>query len=162
MRPCPAILFVTTFFAAVGDNCRALVPFLHVRHPTKIRSDIPRISLSHSAAPSIASIEQQNGINSLTTTTTTSSSSSSSGINVDTDDDRLVKELGRSFAQKFVELQLYRQENGHCLVPKRYETNPALGNWVNKQRQNYRKFINGESSSMNEVSGIFLHVAVFR
>jgi len=59
-------------------------------------------------------------------------------------------ELGNAFAQKLLELEKYRQEYGHCLVPKRYDKNPSLGNWVNKQRQNYRKFLRGENSSMNQ------------
>jgi hypothetical protein len=64
---------------------------------------------------------------------------------------QLDNELGRAFVQKLLELEDYRQENGNCLVPKRYHRNPSLGNWVNKQRQNYRKFLKGEKSSMNEV-----------
>ena len=59
--------------------------------------------------------------------------------------------LGRAFARKLLELEVYRRENGDCLVPKRYRHNPSLGNWVNKQRQNYRKFMRGERTSMNEV-----------
>jgi hypothetical protein len=64
-------------------------------------------------------------------------------------DDELL--LGRAFAGKLLELEAYRNEYGDCLVPKRYKRNPSLGNWVNKQRQNYRKFMRGEKSSMNEV-----------
>ena len=63
----------------------------------------------------------------------------------------LVKELGRAFAQKYIELQEYKRSHGDCMVPKRYKSNPSLGNWVNKQRQNYRRFVHGEKTSMNEV-----------
>ncbi|KAL3809526.1 hypothetical protein ACHAXA_001257 [Cyclostephanos tholiformis] len=66
----------------------------------------------------------------------------------DDDDDR--KLLGRAFVAKLNELEAYRREYGDCLVPKRYRNNPSLGNWVNKQRQNYRKFMRGEKTSMNE------------
>ena len=68
------------------------------------------------------------------------------------DNDQLAQELGSAFAQKLMELETYRRENGNCIVPKRYEQNQPLGNWVNKQRQNYRKFLNGENSSMIQVS----------
>ena len=37
------------------------------------------------------------------------------------------------------QLREYRLQHGNTLVPKRYKANPALGNWVNKQRQHYRK-----------------------
>ncbi|KAL7545347.1 hypothetical protein ACHAWF_008699, partial [Thalassiosira exigua] len=35
----------------------------------------------------------------------------------------------------FRELLRYRRERGSCLVPQRYRENPALGRWVNKQRE---------------------------
>ena len=36
---------------------------------------------------------------------------------------------------KYEELVLYHNENGHCNVPVRHE---QLGNWVNRQRQQYK------------------------
>jgi hypothetical protein len=59
--------------------------------------------------------------------------------------------LGRAFVARMRELETYRNEYGDCLVPKRYNVNPSLGNWVNKQRQSYRKYLRGEKTSMNEV-----------
>jgi Helicase associated domain len=44
-----------------------------------------------------------------------------------------------SWTDRVRELQEYSDEHGHVLVPKRCETNPSLGNWVNKQRQKYRR-----------------------
>ena len=42
--------------------------------------------------------------------------------------------------QMFKRLQAYQQKNnGKTNVPKRYEQDPQLGNWVNKQRVNYKK-----------------------
>ncbi|KAL7544184.1 hypothetical protein ACHAWF_007562 [Thalassiosira exigua] len=58
------------------------------------------------------------------------------------------KELGAAFAQKLSELEEYKRVHGHCLVPKRYERNPSLGNWVNKQRQNHRKLLRGGSEHL--------------
>lgn len=49
-----------------------------------------------------------------------------------------------------MELHEYKEKFGDCLVPHRYEPNPALGNWVNKQRQLYSKFQKGEPSSMTD------------
>ena len=39
------------------------------------------------------------------------------------------------------QLHDFAQQHGHTLVPKRYNENPALGNWVNKQRQEYRRYL---------------------
>lgn len=57
---------------------------------------------------------------------------------------------GSAFIDKLIDLQLYINEHGTTLVPKRYAKNPSLGNWVNKTRQMYRKYKQGEASSMNE------------
>ena len=67
-------------------------------------------------------------------------------------DEQLTKQLGSAFTQKLTELEEYKKKHGNCLVPRRYEENPSLGNFVNKQRQSYRKFLMGEKSSMNDVS----------
>ena len=56
-----------------------------------------------------------------------------------------------TFAQRLGELEEYRREHGHCSVPRRYRENPSLANWVNKQRQNYRKRMNGGKSPLTEV-----------
>jgi len=77
----------------------------------------------------------------------TSSSDGLVPLNDDDDDD----DVGRAFLQKLLELDDYHRDHGHCLVPKRYDRNPSLGNWVNKQRQNYRKFVTGKRTSMNEI-----------
>lgn len=41
------------------------------------------------------------------------------------------------------QLYEFHKQHGHTLVPKRYRDNPALGNWVNKQRQQYRNYMAG-------------------
>ena len=71
-------------------------------------------------------------------------------------DEQLTKQLGSAFTQKLIELEEYKKKHGDCLVPRRYEENPSLGNFVNKQRQSYRKFLMGEKSSINDVSSSFL------
>jgi len=49
--------------------------------------------------------------------------------------------LGESWNQRFQELRQFKQENGHCLVPSRYEKNPELGIWVGTQRTQYRQYM---------------------
>lgn len=56
-----------------------------------------------------------------------------------------------TFAQRLRELEEYRREHGHCSVPRRYRENPSLANWVNKQRQHYRKRMKGGKSPLTEV-----------
>ena len=87
---------------------------------------------------------------------TTTVASSQDGINaaaiIVVDEQQLIRQLGSAFTQKLVELEEYKNKHGDCLVPRRYEENPSLGNFVNKQRQSYRKFLVDEKSSMNDVS----------
>jgi Helicase associated domain len=47
------------------------------------------------------------------------------------------------WTERFRQLQEFKDRHGHTLVPKRYKENPSLGNWVNKQRQQYRNFLSG-------------------
>ena len=47
----------------------------------------------------------------------------------------------------------YKQANGHTRVPKRYKENPALGNWVNKQRQQYRNYLVGTKPVRSQNTG---------
>lgn len=73
---------------------------------------------------------------------------------------QLIEKIGNAFAQKLFDLEKFQQENGHCLVPKRYQNNPSLGNWVNKQRQNYRRHLMGENNTLNQVCHVcvrYLH-----
>jgi len=86
----------------------------------------------------------------LEAATTVASQANTAAANIV--DEQLARQLGSAFAQKLLELEEYKMKYGDCLVPRRYEDNPSLGNFVNKQRQSYRKFVMGEKSSMNDVS----------
>ena len=50
--------------------------------------------------------------------------------------------------ERFQELLDFRQEHGHCRVPKRYAANKSLANWVSKQRQERRKYFQGKKASI--------------
>ncbi len=86
------------------------------------------------------------------TTTATADTTAILSTAISDDEQLLVKQLGSAFAQKLIELEEYKKKHGNCLVPRRYEENPSLGNFVNKQRQSYRKYLLGEKSSINQVS----------
>ena len=50
--------------------------------------------------------------------------------------------------ERLQELTKYRAEHGSCNVPNKWKGNPALGKWVNAQRQYYRAKNEGKPSSL--------------
>jgi len=49
---------------------------------------------------------------------------------------------------RMMELKAYKGEHGDCCVPQKYEINPSLGIWVNKQRMEYKLLQDKQKSSM--------------
>lgn len=41
---------------------------------------------------------------------------------------------------RYLQLKEYKKENGNCLVPTRFKSNPQLGKWVHNQREQYKMF----------------------
>eukprot|EP00816_Leptocylindrus_hargravesii_P002630 CAMPEP_0196809950 /NCGR_PEP_ID=MMETSP1362-20130617/9825_1 /TAXON_ID=163516 /ORGANISM="Leptocylindrus danicus, Strain CCMP1856" /LENGTH=258 /DNA_ID=CAMNT_0042184801 /DNA_START=13 /DNA_END=789 /DNA_ORIENTATION=+ len=58
--------------------------------------------------------------------------------------------LGSLWINRYAELLEYREKHGDCLVPTFYATNKALGSWVFRQRQEYKKLMEGKKSLMSE------------
>jgi len=56
---------------------------------------------------------------------------------------------GNQWKKRYQELQTYRQEFGDCMVPYKYDPNPQLGLWVDKQRRQYRCYQKGQASFMS-------------
>jgi len=54
----------------------------------------------------------------------------------------------QAWYDRFRELTKYKENHGNCMVPQKYEPNPSLGIWVNKQRMEYKLLQDGEKSSM--------------
>lgn len=62
-----------------------------------------------------------------------------------------VREGGHtSWDERLAELVAYQREHGDTLVPKKYPPNQSLGYWVNEQRSQYQRAMNGKSSTMNK------------
>ncbi|MEI8374910.1 MAG: helicase associated domain-containing protein [Planctomycetota bacterium] len=40
-----------------------------------------------------------------------------------------------TWEQRIIDLKAFKNKYGHCNVPRRYQPNPALGNWVSNLRQ---------------------------
>lgn len=51
---------------------------------------------------------------------------------------------------RFEELCDFKEEYGHCVVPQLFSQNKSLGKWVSKQREQYRKLLDGKSSFMTK------------
>eukprot|EP00588_Corethron_pennatum_P036685 CAMPEP_0194347682 /NCGR_PEP_ID=MMETSP0171-20130528/106127_1 /TAXON_ID=218684 /ORGANISM="Corethron pennatum, Strain L29A3" /LENGTH=732 /DNA_ID=CAMNT_0039114965 /DNA_START=271 /DNA_END=2469 /DNA_ORIENTATION=- len=49
---------------------------------------------------------------------------------------------------KFIMLQTFKKETGHCHVPKGYPQNTSLSSWVQQQRRGYKLFQEGKASSL--------------
>jgi hypothetical protein len=47
--------------------------------------------------------------------------------------------LDDNWDSMFKALVAYKNQHGHCLVPKRYKDDPKLGTWVDTQRVQYKK-----------------------
>ena len=56
--------------------------------------------------------------------------------------------FGKEWLRRYNELITFKQQNGHCNVPRRYTQNKVLGVWVSTQRQQYRLSCQDKSSSM--------------
>jgi hypothetical protein len=56
--------------------------------------------------------------------------------------------LGATWEDRMSELVDYRNIHGHCNVPSRYSENAKLGNWVSKQRSNYKLYRDGKKSHL--------------
>ena len=52
--------------------------------------------------------------------------------------------------QRFKDLQEYKQIKGDCNVPQTYEPNKPLGKWVRRQRYEFMKMLDGESSTLTK------------
>jgi hypothetical protein len=64
--------------------------------------------------------------------------------------DKRTKFEDACFDQRVQELKAYRDTNGHCGVPTRYEPNKALGCWVNKVRTQYKWRGQGKKTSLTD------------
>ncbi|WP_257616910.1 helicase associated domain-containing protein, partial [Chlamydia suis] len=47
--------------------------------------------------------------------------------------------LKEGWEENFLELKRFREEYGHCKVPRGYPENPQLASWVNNQRVDFKK-----------------------
>ena len=62
-----------------------------------------------------------------------------SGLPRNRNDDKSVE----MFQKRCRELEGFKEEFGHCSVPRKYAANPSLGNWCNDKRKSYNKIRKG-------------------
>jgi len=53
-----------------------------------------------------------------------------------------------SWMQRLEDLKAFKEQHGHCFVPRKYPENQALSYWVERQRQDYRNIGRGKPSKM--------------
>jgi len=58
--------------------------------------------------------------------------------------------VSRSWNARFQELLQFRRVNNHCLVPRIYHENPKLSQWVQKQRHQRKRKIQGLFSTLSD------------
>lgn len=58
--------------------------------------------------------------------------------------------LGSLWINRYAELLEHREKHGDCLVPTFYAANKALGSWVFRQRQEYKRMNEGKKSTMSQ------------
>lgn len=68
------------------------------------------------------------------------------------------KHLQKSWEERFEELMQFKAENGHCVVP---QSTPGLGEWVHRQRKDYKALKEGKPSKMTAERAIQLGEAGF-
>jgi hypothetical protein len=56
----------------------------------------------------------------------------------------------RTWYVRLGELHDYKIKYGDCNVPQKYPKNPPLGTWVNKQRMEYKNYLEGDKHSLTE------------
>ena len=54
-----------------------------------------------------------------------------------------------TFEQRCHDLEAYKNEFGHCNVPRQYSANPSLGTWCNTMRYAYNQIQQGQTPSSN-------------
>ena len=56
----------------------------------------------------------------------------------------------QAWERNYRELVNFVREFGHARVPEHFPPNPSLGHWVERQRYNYKRYQNGDSSNITE------------
>jgi len=66
--------------------------------------------------------------------------------------DRKKTSGGEKWQAKVELLRQYKQANGHCRIPVKYETidGVKLGHWLQSQKSHYKKFIQGKTASISQ------------
>lgn len=55
-----------------------------------------------------------------------------------------------SWDQRLEDLRAFKEQHGHCFVPRVYPENQALAYWCERQRQDYRNITRGRPTKMSE------------
>ena len=65
-----------------------------------------------------------------------------------------------SWSLRLQQLCGFKEQFGHCLVPRQYAANPKLGTWVNTQRRNYMLYQEAKPSPITLLPEIVISLLV--
>lgn len=124
----------------ISNNTIASVSLPTTHEPQKPRTIAPddTLSVSHEPPPTNRCCSSSG------------SSASEGSIKVTTPTVRFRHHQSENWAEKFEELEKFQAKNGHCLVPNAFPKNPALAEWVKRQRYQYKLKRMGKHSTMSE------------
>jgi Helicase associated domain len=136
----------------LGITSSSVVHHTHIHHPQEqLHYDYPyRLACLLAAAnvtdtdPGQLSVVEEGRKAAARSNTTSSLKAEVNVDNSKTDNTFTMTTTGGPFMDRVQQLLDFRQKHGHCRVPKRHVENPALGNWVNKQRQEFKRFQSGQ------------------
>lgn len=63
---------------------------------------------------------------------------------------KTVDQSADSWNQRLEDLRVFKEQHGHCFVPREYPENQALAYWCERQRQDYRNISRGKPTKMTE------------
>jgi len=63
-----------------------------------------------------------------------------------------------AFEQRYHELEVFKNEFGHCNVPCKYSVNPSLGKWCINMRYSYNQIQQGQKPSRNLTQDQIVHL----
>jgi Helicase associated domain len=75
--------------------------------------------------------------------------------------DRFRAYQSQQWTDRFCDLQAFRMLKGHCLVPHKSPENPALSQWVKRQRYQYKLKQEGKHSTLTDEREVQLEALGF-
>jgi Helicase associated domain len=133
--------------------------FLLLLNPLLTKRKMPEetaLSLEHEESSSAPMKKRQrmtkaqhNKVPPVAPTTVAAAPSDSSHVNMDANT-RFRGYQAEQWSDRYEDLVVFCQTYGHCLVPHKLAENPALAQWVKRQRYQHKLLLSGKHSTLTE------------